>query len=104
MVDLPTPGSPLSRTTPPSTMPPPSTRSSSAMPVTIRLFSSVVLMSDSRRAVRLVTPSGRGAALAAGLPALGASATTSSCMVFQLPQLGQRPIQRGLVSPQLEQT
>jgi hypothetical protein len=24
--------------------------------------------------------------------------------VFQLPQLGQRPIQRGLVSPQLEQT
>ena len=35
---------------------PPSTRSSSAMPVTIRLFSSVVLMSASRRALRLVTP------------------------------------------------
>jgi hypothetical protein len=29
---------------------------------------------------------------------------TSSFIVFQLPQLGQRPIQRGLVSPQLEQT
>ena len=28
----------------------------------------------------------------------------SSFMVFQLPQLGQRPIQRGLVSPQLEHT
>ena len=31
------------------------------MPVTIRLFSSVVLMSASRRALRLVTPSCRGA-------------------------------------------
>ena len=103
MVDLPTPGSPLNSTTPPSTMPPPSTRSSSAMPVTMRLFSSVVLISDSRRAVRLVTPSARTAARTAA-PALGASATTSSCMVFQLPQLGQRPIHRGLVSPQLEQT
>ena len=44
------------------------------------------------------------AALLLESPALGASATTSSFMVFQLPQLGQRPIQRGLVSPQLEQT
>ena len=74
------------------------------MPVTIRLFSSVVLMSASRRALRLVTPSCRGAERAAGLPGLGASATTSSCMVFQLPQLGQRPIQRGLVSPHCEHT
>src|SRR5690606_32435781 len=32
-VDLPTPGSPASRTTPPGTSPPPSTRSSSATPV-----------------------------------------------------------------------
>jgi hypothetical protein len=83
-----------------------STRSSSEMPVRMRLFSSVVLISDRRRAVRLVTPSGRAAAAcrAAAVPAFGASATTSSFMVFQLPQLGQRPIQRGLVSPQLEQT
>ena len=73
------------------------------MPVTIRLFSSVVLMSASRRALRLVTPSARAAARTAA-PALGASATTSSCMVFQLPQLGQRPIQRGLVSPHCEHT
>ena len=106
MVDLPTPGSPLSNTTPPSTMPPPSTRSSSEMPVRMRLFSSVVLISASRLAVREVTPSCRAAAavLPPERPALGASATTSSFMVFQLPQLGQRPIQRGLVSPQLEQT
>ena len=106
MVDLPTPGSPLSSTTPPSTIPPPSTRSSSEMPVRMRLFSSVVLISERRLAVRLVTPSGRAAAacLAAAVPGLGASATTSSFMVFQLPQLGQRPIQRGLVSPQLEHT
>ena len=47
---------------------------------------------------------GRCCRFAVGKPALGASATTSSFMVFQLPQLGQRPIQRGLVSPQLEQT
>ena len=44
IVDLPTPGSPLKSTTPPSTMPPPSTRSSSEMPVRIRLFSSVILI------------------------------------------------------------
>ena len=58
------------------------------------------------RAVSEVTPSCRAgaAALLPESPALGASATTSSFMVFQLPQLGQRPIQRGLVSPQLEQT
>ena len=106
IVDLPTPGSPLKSTTPPSTMPPPSTRSSSEMPVRIRLFSSVMLISERRFAVRVVTPSGRAAAacLAAAVPALGASATTSSFIVFQLPQLGQRPIQRGLVSPQLEHT
>jgi len=105
IVDLPTPGSPLSSTTPPSTMPPPSTRSSSEMPVRMRLFSSVVLISARRFAVNEVTPSCRvGAALLPERPALGASATTSSFIVFQLPQLGQRPIQRGLVSPQLEQT
>ena len=106
IVDLPTPGSPLSSTTPPNTMPPPNTRSSSEMPVRMRLFSSVVLMSARRLAVSEVTPSCRtgAAALPPESPALGASATTSSFMVFQLPQLGQRPIQRGLVSPQLEQT
>ena len=106
IVDLPTPGSPLSSTTPPNTMPPPKTRSSSEMPVRMRLFSSVVLMSARRLAVSEVTPSCRtgAAALPPESPALGASATTSSFMVFQLPQLGQRPIQRGLVSPQLEQT
>ena len=105
-MDLPTPGSPLSSTTPPSTMPPPSTRSSSEMPVKMRLFSSVVLISERRFAVRVVTPSCLAAAAcrAAVVPAFGASATTSSFIVFQLPQLGQRPIQRGLVSPQLEQT
>ena len=103
-MDLPTPGSPLRRTTPPSTIPPPSTRSSSEMPVRIRLFSSVLRISAKRWAVKLVTPSCRGAALAPEPAALDGSATTSSFMVFQLPQLGQRPIHRGLVSPQVEQT
>ena len=49
IVDLPTPGSPLSSTTPPNTMPPPKTRSSSEMPVRMRLFSSVVLISERPR-------------------------------------------------------
>ena len=35
---------------------------------------------------------------------LAGSATTSSAMVFHAPQEGQRPSQRGLVSPQLVQT
>ena len=72
----------------------------------MRLFSSVVLISDRRLAVSEVTPSCRAGAAAFPpvSPAFGGSATTSSFMVFQLPQLGQRPIQRGLVSPQLEQT
>ena len=50
----------------------------------------------------LVTPEGRAEALRAD--ALGSGTTTSSTIVFQAPQLGQRPIQRGLLSPQLEHT
>ena len=54
MVDLPMPGSPPIKITLPSTMPPPNTRSSSAMPVTMRLFSSVVLTFFSFNGFRLV--------------------------------------------------
>ena len=69
----------------------------------MRLFSSVVLISANRRAVSEVTPSTAGAGACplccfAKAPALGASGNNiPHVMVFQLPQLGQRPIQRGLV-------
>ena len=68
----------------------------------MRLFSSVVLTSERRCAVMPVTPAGRADAPRAA--DFGSGTTTSSTIVFQAPQLGQRPIQRGLLSPQLEQT
>ncbi len=46
----------------------------------------------------------RGAAAALPEDALAGSATTSSVMVFHAPQDGQRPSQRGLVSPHWVQT
>ena len=97
------PGSPPMSVTLPMTMPPPNTRSSSLMPVIIRLFSSVVLMFFSFWGVKLVCPVTRAGA-AAREELLDGSATTSSVIVFHAPQDGQRPIQRGLVSPHWLQT
>ena len=104
IVDFPMPGSPPMSVTLPMTMPPPSTRSSSLMPVTMRLFSSVVLILFSFCGTRLVCPATRGAAAALPEAVFAGSATTSSVMVFHAPQEGQRPSQRGLVSPHWVQT
>lgn len=79
------PGSPPISVTLPMTIPPPRTRSSSLMPVTMRLFSSVVLMLFSFCGTRLVCPVTRGAAAALPEDALAGSATTSSVMVFHAP-------------------
>ena len=98
------PGSPPIKITLPITMPPPRTRSNSPMPVTMRLFSSVVLMLFSFWGTRLVCPGTRATAAALPLPVLAGSAITSSVMVFHAPHDGQRPIQRGLVSPHWLQT
>ena len=62
-VDLPTPGSPATRTTAPGTRPPPSTRSSSPDPVTDRRRVRAV---DLRDRPGLRGPNGRGAGDAAG--------------------------------------
>ena len=104
IVDLPMPGSPPISVTLPSTMPPPSTRSSSPIPVTMRLFSSVVLIVLSLSGVRLVCPGTRAGAAALPPDGLAGSATTSSTIVFHAPHDGQRPSQRGLVSPHWVQT
>src|SRR5699024_7426340 len=98
MVDFPIPGSPPINVTLPITMPPPSTRSNSLIPVTMRLFSSVVLIFFNLCGVSVVCPGTRAALLRAEV-VLAGSATTSSVMVFHAPQDGHRPSQRGLVSP-----
>ena len=79
----------------PGTSPPPSTRSSSAMPVGQRGGGSA-LPARSTNATRRADP-----ALAAG-PGRGAIA--SSTMVFHSPQASQRPAHLGLTAPQLWQT
>ena len=101
-VDLPMPGEPPSRTSEPGTRPPPSTRSSSPMPVR-----------EPRRALRRCTSrSGTGAAggRAPATPAAPARArgragagARSSTSVFHSPQPGQRPCHFGLCVPQAEQ-
>ncbi len=84
-VDLPMPGSPLTRTSDAGTRPPPSTRSSSATPVG-RRSASVASTSSSRS-------SGLDAAACAGpLPLRDGAASSRS--VPQPSQLGHRPSQR----------
>ncbi len=81
-VDLPMPGSPPTSVTDPGTIPPPSTRSSSPIPVGMRAVSS---SATSASGVGVTDSSVR-------MPALrGASSTTSSTSAFQAPQEGQRP-------------
>ena len=87
-VDLPIPGAPPSSTSEPGTRPPPSTRSSSPIPVDIRA-SGVAPTSPSRRTSERPEP--------ASPPApprprpRGAGATRSSTSVFQAPQPGHWP-------------
>ena len=89
-VDLPIPGSPPSRMTPPGTSPPPSTRSNSSNPVGNRglLFASTL-------------PRGR---TALALPVsvwnrVGGGAATVSTSVFHAPQCGHWPCHFGLWPP-----
>ena len=91
-VDLPIPGSPLTRTRLAGTRPPPRTRSSSATPVGIRSASPA--STSTRRS------SGRAAA--AG-PTFDTGATHSSSRVPQLPHAGQRPSHFPVVYPHSEQ-
>ena len=104
IVDLPMPGSPPISVTLPMTIPPPRTRSSSLMPVTMRLFSFGGADAFQLLRHKACLPVTRGAAAALPEDALAGSATTSSVMVFHAPQDGQRPSQRGLVSPHWVQT
>src|SRR5581483_2596855 len=83
-VDLPTPGSPPTRTSDAGTRPPPSTRSSSSTPVGIRRASST--STSTRR-------NGGRAAAASAAP------SRSSASVPKAPQPGQRPSQRPLLVP-----
>ena len=88
-VDLPMPGSPPASTTLPATMPPPSTRSSSPMPV---FLLGAFVPAISRSCTDLP-----GAAPDAPEPmalrcAGAASAGRCSSSVFQLPQFGHLPI------------
>jgi hypothetical protein len=87
-VDLPAPGGPPSSTRLPGTMPPPSSRSNSPMPLGIR--ATAPLETSPSRTGPSIEPTGRWALVceAFGL-AVGASAN-----VFQASQAGQRPSQR----------
>ena len=86
-VDLPIPGDPPSSTSDPGTIPPPSTRSSSPIPV------------DSRGTGAVSTSaSGRGRAAAARRPEAEATAVgaASSTIVFHSLHPGHCPCQRGV--------
>ncbi len=90
------PGSPPISTTPPATRPPPSTRSSSAWPVGLRATSTASMAASGCTAV-----DGANAANAPPrrfLPPVAASATAST-RLFQAPQPGHLPSQRGLLAP-----
>ena len=93
-VDLPMPGEPPSRTTEPGTTPPPSTRSSSPMPVLSRATSSA-------RTSRSGTA--RPGAAFAPPPRAVLAGATSSTSVFQSEQLGHWPCHLAVVAPHVEQ-
>ena len=83
-VDFPMPGSPHTRIAAPGTMPPPSTRSSSSMPVWYRTDSSALTVSNA------IT--GEASRCIAGAPFFSFPIMrVSSTKVFQLPQSGHRP-------------
>src|SRR5256714_5172533 len=95
MVDLPTPGSPPIRTTLPGTMPPPSTRLSSAQASGVRAEASVGIS---------LSRTTRAAARGLDFDSLVAFRTWNSCSVFQARQCGHWPAQRRLSPPHEEQT
>src|SRR2546423_5174436 len=95
MVDLPTPGSPPIRTTLPGTMPPPSTRLSSAQASGVRAEASVGIS---------LSRTTRAAARGLDFDSLVAFRTWNSCSVFQARQCGHWPAQRRLSPPHSVQT
>src|SRR5438270_1513207 len=90
MVDLPTPGSPPTRTRLPGTMPPPSTRLSSAQASGVRAASSVGIS---------LSRTTRAASRGLDFDSLVAFRTWNSCSVFQARQCGHWPAQRRLSPP-----
>ena len=99
IVDLPMPGAPPISTSEPGTMPPPSTRSSSPMPVLKRGECPAATSASGTGFAALA-----GAARDSRAPALTGSATRSSTIVFHSSQPGQRPCHLGLALPHCEQT
>ena len=101
-VDFPMPGAPPISTREPGTIPPPSTLSSSPIPVLRRSCSTA---STSASATGL-TGAARSRASPPPPPAppRGAVGRTCSTSVFHSPQPGQRPAQRAVSWPQAEQT
>src|SRR5256886_6658404 len=95
MVDLPTPGSPPTRTRLPGTMPPPSTRLSSAQASGVRAESSVGIS---------LSRTTRAASRGLDFDSLVAFRTWNSCSVFQARQCGHWPAQRRLSPPHSVQT
>ena len=91
-VDFPMPGAPPTSTREPFTAPPPSTRSSSPMPVEKRISSA---SSISGRA----TGRGPGPIRTSGRPAFPLGALSPSTMVFQAPQAGHFPAHLGVSLP-----
>src|SRR5215207_782064 len=91
-VDLPIPGEPPRSTSEPGTSPPPSTRSSSAMPVVRR--ATATALTSARRTGRAALP---------GVAARRAGAGCSSTSVFHSPQPRQRPCHFRASWPQAEQ-
>ena len=89
-VDLPMPGSPPTRTAEDGTKPPPSTRSSSSMPIAARGGGSALPARPTNVTLRL-------AVLAAGP---GRATTASSSIVFHSPQVSQRPAHFKVTAPQ----
>ena len=96
-MDLPIPGEPPSSTSDPGTSPPPSTRSSSPIPVASRATRSAA--TSASRTGR-TAPATRAAAAAAG-PAR--ASRRSSTSVFHAPQPGQRPCHFVASAAQAEQ-
>ena len=97
-VDLPMPGEPPTSTREPFTAPPPSTRSSSPMPVGKRISSSSPSSVTGQARRRRPLP----AALRA-LPRLLLGVSGCSTMVFQAPQAGHFPAHLGNSLPQAVQ-
>ena len=97
-VDLPTPGSPAMSIIEPGTMPPPSRRSTSAMPVVARsaATSGCALRGAGSSGA---SPTGR-LSVRGGVLVLG---SRNSAYVPHAPQPGQRPSHLGLVRPHSEQ-